>query len=160
MSHTSVYAVYKTKAVRIDSFQNSKFCGPVLWNYISNKLYGEDFNCFDDEEFWGSYKDSRLSKKEKAVLLCTLDKAFIEVDHLEEFSKACYEVHKAIDKGNKYLWNHFLDIGMVSACLLSEHDHRLIGMAVAPTSVDDLWLDADVKKLQPIGVYGILEGLK
>jgi len=162
MSSTSVYAIYKTKASHIDEYHNGHGSGPAIWDYISMKLTGQEFQMFGDDldSFWKSWKDKRLSRNEKAVLLSTYDNAVIEIKYMEEFSKACIEVHNLINNGSKWTWNHFSDIGKTANKLAFKHDHRCIGFGIGCTSICDPWEFWDPKQGKPWGVYETIESIK
>lgn len=139
MSCTSVYAVYKTKAVCIGEFRNGHGSGPAIWDYISQKCLGEPFSMLNADSFWGLYKDKNLTDKDRAVLLCTYDMAYIERDKLLEFADACEQVHADIISNTGWVWNHFKDIGIAAKALADKHDHRCLGFGVGCTSVSDPW---------------------
>lgn len=154
MSYTSVYAVYKTKATSLSEFGNGHGSGPAIWDYISIKLFKRKFSCFgDNDEFWKSYKDNRLSRNEKAVLLSTYDMAIVEVDHLEEFAAACKEIHDLIINETHWTWNHFKDIGEQAEALNKKHDYRCLGLGIGCTSVCDPWEPYNFEKNKSWGVY-------
>lgn len=160
MSYTSVYELYKTKVNCISELRNGHGSGPAIWDYISQKLYGEKFNMFDDEKFWSSYKDLRLSRDEKAVLLATYDKAFIEVGHLKEFASACKKLHALIIYKTQWEWGHFEAIGDIAEKLHEKHDSRCLGLAIGCTSVCDIWEQESPKNIESWGVYTQLEAME
>ena len=145
MSYTSLYAVYKTKATRIKELKNSWGSGPAIWDYIHQKIYGTPFPMMESElgDFWGLWKDERLTTSEKVTLLSTYEKSYVEIERLGEFSEACKVVHKRIINNSKWSWNHFEDIGATAFDLYNNHDHRCIGFAIGCTSVCDPWEGSD-----------------
>jgi len=160
MSSTSVYELFKTKVNRIDELRNGHGSGPAIWDYISHKLYGKRFDMFNDKDFWPSYKDNRLDDDEKAVLLSTYDRSFIEVDHLAEFANACKKVHDRIINTTNWEWSHFYAIGEAADKLNKKHDYRCKGLAIGCTSVDDIWEQEDTKSIDSWGVYEQIESMK
>ena len=153
MSTTAVYALFKTKVICIGEFHNGHGSGPAIWNYISEKLYGEKFNMFDDNKFWPSYKSAKLSRDEKAVLLSTYDNAFIEVEHLSEFANACRKVHVLIISATDWEWSHFDAIGNAAEELHKKHEYRCKGLAIGCTSVCDIWEQENPEDINSWGVY-------
>ena len=153
MSTTNIYELFKTKVNCIDELRNGHGSGPAIWNYISEKLYRKQFNLMDDKEFWLSYKDKRLNDNEKAVLLSTYDRAFIEVDRLHEFAEACKEVHKKIIETTDWTWSHFEAIGLAADNLYKEHDARCLGLAIGCTSVCDEWEQEKRADIETWGIY-------
>lgn len=140
MSYTSVYAIYKTKAVCLTELKNGHGSGPAMWDYIAMKCTGKNLPMFGDVDwFWKLWKDERLSKNEKAVLLSTYDWSVVEIDKLEDFAKACEEIHSQIIDNTRWTWNHFSDIGKQALILSKKHDHRCLGLGIGCTSVSDLW---------------------
>ena len=75
MSYTSVYAIYKTKVTPIAELKNGTLTGLAIWDYISQRCWGRDFNLFadglDGSDFWALWKSSLLSRNEQAVILST-----------------------------------------------------------------------------------------
>lgn len=160
MSYTSLYAIYKTKAVCIKELQNGWGTGPSVWDYISVKCNGDHFNIHgDDDKFWDLWKDSRLSDDERAVLLSTYDYAFVEVRYLEEFSKACKVVHPKIIDKTRWSWSHFEKIGECAAALYKKHDYRCLGLGIGCTSVCDPWEFWKPEQNKSWGVYDLIESL-
>lgn len=160
MSCTSIYELFKTKANCIIELRNGHGSGPAIWDYISLKVLGKKFDMLNDKEFWPSYKSDKLDDDEKAVLLATYDKAFIEVDKLMEFSSACQKVHKLILDTTKWEWSHFEAISKAAEKLHKDHDPRCKGMAIGCTSVCDIWKQEDVKNIDSWGVYEQLAAMK
>lgn len=161
MSHTSLYEVYKTKMVKFKELNNGHGSGPPIWDYISLKYANRKFSlAYEDHGwFWPLWKDPRLDRNEKAVLLSTYDQAVIGIDYLFEFSKACKEVHQKIIDGTKWTWNHFSDIGKGSLDLSIKHDFRCRGMAIGCTSVWDEWESWKPRDKEPWCVYSSIESL-
>ncbi len=159
MSSTSVYAIYKTKATMICSLRNSYGSGPAMWDYISMKCLGEKFNMFDEKDFWSLWQDERLTENEVAVLLSTYDKGFIEVGRLEDFAKACEELHDKIIATTTWEWSHFADIGKAAKSLATNHDYRCIGLGIGCTSVSDPWEEFDYGR-DPWSIYSEILELK
>lgn len=153
MSYTSVYELYKTKVNCITELKNGHGSGPAIWDYVSQKLHGERFNMFDNKKFWSSYKDSRLSEDEKAVLLSTYDNAFVEVERLDKFAEACKQVHALIIQSTEWEWSHFEAIGLAAQALYEKHDHRCLGVAIGCTSVCDIWEQKSPESIDYWGVY-------
>ncbi len=160
MSCTSVYSLFKTKVNCEVQLRNGHGSGPAVWDYISNKLYNKNFDTFNADGFWGSYKDPRLDDDEVAVLLSTYDNSFVELDYLVEFSIACVKLHPMIINGTRWTWNHFQEIGVEAAKLFNNHDYRCKGMAIGCTSVNDVWEQQNPKDIESWGVYGEIESLK
>ena len=154
MSCTTVYAVYKTKATRLKELKNGHGSGPAIWDYISTKCDGKRFNMFgpDLESFWKLWKDNRLTKNERAVLLCTYDMGFVEVERLQDFAAACKEVHERILADTQWTWSHFEEIGNAADALSKNHDHRCVGLGIGCTSVSDPWEghNLEIEKAWPI----------
>lgn len=151
MSYTSVYALYETKVNCVAELHNGHGSGPAVWDYVSNKLYNKNFNSCDDKNFWPSWKDSRLDDGEKAALLSTYDRAFVEIDHLMVFAEACRAVHALII--NTSDWSHFEQIGNAAETLHNDHDHRCRGLAIGCTSVCDEWEGGNIADIDTWGVY-------
>ncbi|MCP5244820.1 MAG: hypothetical protein H6937_02170 [Burkholderiales bacterium] len=160
MSYTSVYELYSTKVKRISELQNAHGSGPAIWNYISNKLTGKDFDFFNADEFWSLWKDIRLDDNERAVLLSTYDRSYIEIDKLSVFSDACNEVSDLIITHTNWTWNHFADIGIVSRKLSDKHDYRCKGLCIGCTSVSDEWEFNDIESMSVWAVYEQIQSLK
>jgi len=162
MSYTSLYAVYKTKAVNVEEFHNGSGSGPAIWDYISIKHDGNKMPMFGKnlDYFWDLWKDSKYDRDEKAVFMSTFDNALIEIDHLEEFSKACLKIHDNIIKHTEWQWNHFSDIGETALFLHRNHDHRCIGLGIGCTSVCDPWECWKPKEKECWGVYAEIDSLK
>lgn len=161
MSYTSVYELYRTKVSRISELQNSHGSAPAIWDYVSKKLTGENFNFFNADSFWSLWKDEKLSENEKAVLLSTYDNSYIATHKLLEFSEACKEVSELIIIHTRWTWNHFRDIGDIAEKLSKKHDFRLKGMCIGCTSVSDQWEYTDIKNnIQPWCVYDLITGAR
>lgn len=142
MSCTTVYEIYKTKASAIKELRNSHGSGPAIWNYISLKCTGKKFQWYPEEEtkkFWPLWKSPLLNDSERAVLLCTYDMGYVEINKLYEFSAACFELHKKIIGKTDWTWSHFEAIGNEAVGLYAKHDHRCLGLGVGCTSVSDPW---------------------
>jgi hypothetical protein len=163
MSSTSLYAVYKTKANHLSEYRNGHGSGPAIWDYISEKCFGERFNMFDtekEEKFWALWKDPRLTRNEKAVLLSTYDGAIVEKEFLEEFAAACKEVHQLIIENTRWDWNHFKDIGESVSMYFSKLDYRCLGVGIGCTSISDPWEYCAKGDLSVWGVYESIDNLE
>lgn len=159
MSYTSVYELYRTKVNRISELHNGHGSGPAIWDYVSQKLTGEKFNFSHADSFWPLWKDKRLSDAEKAVLLSTYDRSYVEVGRLIRFSEDAKEVHDQIIMHTQWTWNHFSDISDVAQALAFKHDFRCQGMCIGCTSVSDEWEFADIKNISAWGIYDAIESL-
>lgn len=160
MSYTTTYQLYKTKVVPIREHRNGHGSGPAIWDYISVKLRGHPFSYSDnDADFWPLYKDSRLDRDEQAVLLSTYDYAYVEAAKLAQFAAAARKLHALIIDNTRWQWNHFSAIADDAENLAKGLDRRCLGMCISCTSVSDIW-DQDVRKLEPWGVYGLIEQLE
>ena len=157
MSHTSVYALYKTKVTCLEQLKNSHGSGPAIWDYISVKLRGRNFDMFNDDGFWPLWKDMRLSDNERAVLLSTYDCSYVEIDHLQQFSEACSELHNLIVETTRWTWNHFGDIARIASELADHHDYRCKGLAIGCTSVCDIWEARDISGIDAWGIYANID---
>jgi hypothetical protein len=164
MSYTSLYEIYKTKAVSFKELGNEHGSGPAIWDYIALKCTGGKFPMFgaDTKGFWAPWKDERLSENEKAVLLSTYDQAVIEIDKLDIFSKACEEVHHKILSDSNWEWSHFESIGEQALSLYEKHDYRCLGLAIGCTSVCDPWefWKPGEGEREPWYIYSEIEALK
>lgn len=160
MSYTSVYELFKTKANCIAELRNGHGSGPAVWDYISFRVLGKKFDMFNDKEFWPCYKSDKLSWDEKAVLLATYDKAFVEIENLQEFANACRKVHGKIIETTHWEWSHFESIADAAENLHKNHDYRSKGMAIGCTSVNDEWSYGNVKDIESWGVYSQIESMK
>ena len=160
MSHSTVYALYKTKAVALKELRNGHGSGPAVWWYVAKKLHGKDFNTMNPEDFWGGYKSSELDEAEKSVLLFTYDRMFVEVGELKRFSEACEAVHGRILEETDWTWSHFETIGREAKKLHKEHDYRCFGMTLDCTSVADYWKWAGKDDIaEACGVYEVINSL-
>lgn len=161
MSCTSLYELFGTKVNCIAELHNGHGSGPAIWDYISNKLRGKDFSIFDDDKnFWPLYKDARLDDDERAVLLSTYDRAFIEVDRLNDFAEACQKIHPLIIETTRLEWSHFEAIGKAAEELYRNHDYRCKGLAIGCTSVCDIWEQESTKDIDSWGVYAQIDAIK
>jgi hypothetical protein len=160
MSYTSLYSIFKTKAVCFKELRNSYGTGMAVWDYISMKYTGDYFSLYGDvENFWLLWKDERLSENERAVLLSTYDYFFVETEHLNRFSEACKDVHRQILEKTRWSWSHFETIGEEAAAMHKKHDYRCLGLGIGCTSVCDPWESWKPEQNKPSGVYDLIEKL-
>lgn len=159
MSSTSTYELFSTKVNNIGEYRNSWGSGPAVWDYISTKLYGKKFNIMDDRNFWGCYKDDRLTIDELCVLLSTYDRAYVRVDKLLEFADSCEKVHRKLLETTNWEWSHLESIAKDARSLYNVHDHRAKGLCIGCTSVADAW-EGDIKTLDVWDVYEEIERMK
>ena len=160
MSSTSLYELFSTKVNCVATLRNGHGSGPAIWNYISLKVRGIEFSCFNDKGFWPCYKSDKLDDDEKVVLLATYDNSFVEIANMIEFSESCRKLHRAIIKTTTWEWSHFDAIADSAEKLATKHDPRCRGMAIGCTSVCDVWEQESVKNIDAWGVYGELEAMK
>lgn len=159
MSYTSTYELFKTKVNRIRKHQIGNGSGVAMWDYVSQKVSGKRFNFLDMD--WECWKSEKLSKEERVVLLSTYDRSYIEVERLPEFAVACHNVHELIISNTNWDWSHFFEIGNDAKSLSESSDYRCLGFAIGVTSCEDLWWSSsNIKTLEPVGVYGLIEGLE
>ena len=158
MSYTSTYALFKTKVKLISEHRNGHGSGPAIWDYVSMILTGKSHRSHG-KDFWPLWKDGRLSKAERAVLLSTYDNAFVEAPHLNEFADACEEVSPLIIEKTDWTWSHFKEIGDDARILSFNHDYRCKGLAIGCTSVCDEWEFENPANIDSWGVYSMIEEL-
>lgn len=137
MSYTSVYAVYKTKAITLKELGNSHLSAALLWEYLSQKYRGKEFCMWsesDAKDFWPIWKKPEVSYFERIVLASTYDMAIVDIELLEAYARACEKIYSIIGKGN-----HFQAIAAEARNLLKKHDYRCLGLGIGCTSVCDPW---------------------
>lgn len=84
MSYTEMFGIPKKggELVHLQNCKNSWRGGMWIWNNLSNKYLGRDFNLMEagDSKVWDLWKDSRLSDSEYYSLMSTFDKMLVHND--------------------------------------------------------------------------------
>jgi len=155
MSYSTIWKVYKTKAVSVIELGNSHGSAPPVWDWLCNHyLNGKHWMTRDDnKDLWQLRKNPAVPKHMRFGLLLTFDNAIILPIHLEEAAQLCYRVYDTTF--NPQYVNHWSRIGEELHKLRDIKNKRLMGIALGCTSVSDPWWDR--KSREPFNVMDYLD---
>lgn len=152
MSSSRLYKVYKTKAVRVDSFQNGHGTASVLWRYMcKNYLNKEEHSWLmgDSEDLWELYNNLSVPVHMRFALMVTFDNGIVELRDAQkaaDYSLATFETIYQKD-----VVNHWLALSGSYARYVGAKDRRCVGLALGCTSVHDPWSD-DFESRKPFSI--------
>ncbi|RYD62149.1 MAG: hypothetical protein EOP83_15330 [Verrucomicrobiaceae bacterium] len=152
MSESTLYEVFRTKVYMIDEYKNGRGSGPILWDYLAETYLGGRIGFGEGyDPLWALGRDRRVPMEERLCLVMTFDNAVIEPDRIRELALACCAVAPRL---NPLYENHW---GAFGATLgdYKVRDHRMLGIALNCTSVEDQWRygQPQKKKLFGVGAY-------
>lgn len=104
MSCTEIYEFQETGVGEHTTDIDNAWRGSMfIWRSLGDKYISDSLNLSrleDMKEIWRLYKDSRLSRSEKIVLLSTFDYAFVKREELPEVIEAFKEFIKEFHSDN------------------------------------------------------------
>ena len=142
MSYSTLYLLYKTKVVEIAEYRNGWHSAPVVWDHLSETYLGRRMGYFgsSDDEVWGLAKDLRVPKHWRIAHRMTFDNAVVPKERLveaaAEFRKVGLELQQM---GRGEHWTAIAD--SIEEIAKGRLDHRLLGVVLNATSVNDYWRD-------------------
>lgn len=150
MSTSHLYILNKKSTTHFAEFINGWGSAPVVWDYLGGKYisdkpsYGMEMSYL--KKVWALHKDDRLEVWERIPLFMTFDKAYVPLSRLIDASNACLRFNSEVgvhpDFQNRV--NHWGSIGtaLSVAAASKPFSPYARGVALSPTSVNDMWGDA------------------
>lgn len=140
MSHTDLYAVYRTKATHLHEFTNSWGSAPMLWGYLNKQFLGGPFTMpfFDKmQPLWNLAQDAQIPDYLRTALVFTFDWAICSPESRHRLELDLRKTHVALIEDSECSWSHFSAI----ADALRSHrpNKKMIGYGLSCTSVSDPW---------------------
>lgn len=158
MSYSTLYKVYKTKAVSYREFRNGHGTAAVLWTYLCNKyLNGAQWYLErDSNRLWALYNNLDVPEHMRFGLMVTFDNAVVEMQDLAKASDLAAMVYDTIYDESKV--NHWRDLSHAYMDLSKYKDKRIVGIGLGCTSVSDPWENFDART--PFSVMRELESTR
>lgn len=142
MSTTDLYTLNGKSVRHRVEFNNGWGSAPILWDYVSEVHMGgegwEKHNIFD------AIPNADIPVNIRALLMMTLDRAYVPLRSLETFGQYCLEFYELSSQRYPDRVNHWGGIGEHFIAAHHEKFHRAArGIVISFTSVDDPWYFAD-----------------
>lgn len=154
MSYSTLYKVYKTRAVEITEYRNSHGTAPPLWSWLTSKFLSQNqvdcyYNCLpgshwgsgDLRPLWDLARNPRVPYHFRICHAFTFDYACCPPEKVKLLANCCDLVDEEISKWP--FWansvNHW---GRISETLsVLKLDKRCMGVSLDGTSVSNIWTD-------------------
>lgn len=154
MSHSTLYAVYRTKATALAEYRNGHGTAPMIWGLLSERFLGVDFHMSmsgDVEPLWKLAYDKSVSEHLRITHAFTFDQGMCRLANTERLIPSLRKADADIIESKEGRWSHFNQI----ANSLEDHksDHRMIGYGLGCTSVSDPWEFRDASDYAPWDIF-------
>lgn len=149
MSYSTLYLLYKTKVVEVAEYRNSWHSAPVVWDHLSETYLGRENGYFGSSEkemqaLWDLARDPRVPKHWRVAHRMTFDNGAIPPKRLVEAAGEIRKVGQELDQmGRAQHWTAIAD--SLEEIAGGRLDHRLMGVVLNCTSVNDYWRDKGTK---------------
>lgn len=111
MSYSTIINVWPRKKHEHGAeLSNSHGTAPILWNYISEKVYADSaywlLKGSRDDSFWKNWENPNLSVAIRALFMFTFDGAYVVEKDYPRFSKDIWEALREMKVGHEKV-NHW-----------------------------------------------------
>lgn len=152
MSRTTMMLIDENGNTRdVAEFSNSWGSAAFVWDALRKAFLSGDEYLFNDEvikKVWALWKDPRLLRFEKAVLLSTFDHAIIERDKFTDAAEAFTAFERRYRQPNAAC-----HMGAISQVLMDSRELDCVGACFQQTSVaENPWLgeyDEETEEYKP-----------
>ena len=147
MSYSTLYIVFKTKAVEYQEYNNGWGTLPAALSMMTFISKGAS-ECLppysltpeETQVWWNLWQSPLLTGAEKFCILLCYDNLIVLPENFALASEFCLEGHNSILTKTDWTWSHFEAIGKDFAKLAeSKLDYRAIGAGLNCTSIHDVW---------------------
>ena len=153
MSYSTLYKVFKTKAVPHCEFQNGWGSAPPVWGWLCEKYLGGE-NWMISKGLWALGKNPTVPAHMRFALLLTFDYGIVTPPDFQEAARLSRMVYADLRAWSPQHVNHWEKIAAVFEALSVKKTPRLLGIGLGCTSVSDPW--EDFTSRQPFNIFEAL----
>lgn len=158
MSCSTLYLLYKTKVVEVAEYRNGWLSAPVVWDHLSETYLNRTNGYFGSSEremeaLWALSGDLRVPRHWRIAHRMTFDNGAVPPERLVEAAGEIRKVGVELIQMNRgQHWTAIAD--SLEEIASGRLDHRLVGVVLNCTSVNDYWRDKGKKP--SVGAWDIM----